>query len=429
MKQELIHTKVKTILRKLPHTKNKWRILLEAWPVFKEGLLEPTTVTDDPNIIVTTPIFEDTPYRVQGGQEIYQVKRDEQGLIMCLSDIDKAACMYADQIRKIRQSQYDKDKIYTKEERRLMAKFSAGEQSFLNYFEDGIKRFHPNGTKSVFNNWARTLELFRRFTNNKPVAFKDLNIELCNNFKYYLISREKEARGKTPGTLSTSTISQYISVFKAVLKQAFVEDYLSTNLSEQFKGVCVKQAKRETLSMEELELLGSTPCPRPIVKRAALFTALTGLRHCDVATMKWSQLKEASDGWRLDLVQQKTGTPAYLPISKQAYSLCGKPTKPELLVFADLPKVSECNRTIIRWMKAAGIDRHVTYHCFRHSFATLLLQQGVNLFTIKQLLGHTRVTTTEVYSHIVDSSKVQAAEAIVLDTGKKKRKTVKKNQK
>lgn len=418
MKQDFIHTKVKTILRQVQKADGKWRILLEAFPVYEEGKIEPTRTIEDPNIIVTTPIFEDKPLRVcSNGQEVFAVKRDEHGLIMCSSDIDRAACMYADQIRKIRQSEYDKDNLYTKEERKLVAKFKTGDKDFVEYFEECIERLHPNGSKSVMNNWRRTTELFRLFRKGEPLPFCDLNVTVCNDFKNFLCSRPNESRNKR--ALASATIAQYISVLKTALHQAFIEEYIPTNLASQLRNVHVESPKRETLSMEEVKMLGRTPCHRPVVKRAALFTLLTGVRHCDVYAMKWKQIKSTPDGYRLDFVQQKTGVPSYVPLSEQAYALCGVPDDPELLVFAGLPHVTECNVAIKKWTKAAGLDCHITYHCFRHTFATLLLQCGVNLFTIKQLLGHTRVTTTEMYSHIVDSAKQQAAQAIVLDTSKK----------
>ncbi len=420
---EYNHTIVKTILRQVPGNTKKWRIMLEAYPVYQESGGDPTRVFENPNITVTTPIFETTPSKVcSDGKKVFAVKRNADGVIMCKSRTDMAACAYADEIRKLRQEQYDREKLYTREEKKIVTRFEKGEENFIDYFEEGIVRLHPNGSKGVLNNWRRTLELFKRFTGNRPVSFKEIDAKLCNDFKYYVMGLTKEVNHNGLGQLSEGTVAQYISVFKAVLKQAFVEDFLSVNVSAQFKGVSPPQSKRDTLDMEEVNLLGRTQCDRPVVKRAALFTVLTGLRHCDVKALKWGQVQNASDGWRIDFVQKKTGIPEYLPISDQAYSLFGEPKDDNQLIFSGLPAVSECNRTIVKWLKAAGIDRHITYHCFRHTNATLLLQKGVDLFTIKTMLGHTRVTTTEIYGHIVDSTKRKAAKAIDLSAAKDKAK-------
>lgn len=196
------------------------------------------------------------------------------------------------------------------------------------------------------------------------------------------------------------------------MKQAFVEDYLRVNLGALAKGIKAPNAKRETLDKEELRRLASTPCSNPWVKRAALFTAFTGLRHSDVMQITWGQFKKTPSGWRLDFDQEKTNVPNYLPISDQTFSLCGEPGKPTDYVFKKCPEINNTNKIIHKWVAAAGIERRITYHCFRHTFATLLLQQGTDLMTIKSMLGHTRVTTTEIYAHIVDESKNKAANAI-----------------
>ncbi len=415
MQQEYNHTIVKTVLQRMRGATNKWRIMLEAYPVYKEGCIEPTRITENLNIAVTSPVFEKLPLKERkDGNDVFAVKRESDGTIICSSTIDKMNCRLANEIRKMRQDEYDKQNLYTAEEKELAIKLKQGEQDFIQYFEEAIPRLHPNGSKGVLANWNRTLTLLKRFVNDSPIPFKDLNSKFCNDFKFFILNTPKEGQQVGKGNLSNGTAAQYLSVFKAVLKQAFVEDLIKINLSSQVRGISVPRSRRDTLDMDEINKLGHTKCPRPVVKRAALFSVLTGLRHCDVATIKWKQLRRMSDGWRLDFVQHKTGVPEYLPISDQAYELCGKPGKPDGHIFYALPNVSECNRTIERWMKAAGIDRHITYHCFRHSFATLLLQRGVDLFTIKAMLGHTRVTTTEVYSHIVGDSKRKAADAVTL---------------
>lgn len=59
--------------------------------------------------------------------------------------------------------------------------------------------------------------------------------------------------------------------------------------------------------------------------------------------------------------------------------------------------------------------KHITFHCFRHSYATLQLELGTDIYTIKSMLGHTNVKTTQIYTHIVDSAKVKAANTIHID--------------
>ena len=74
----------------------------------------------------------------------------------------------------------------------------------------------------------------------------------------------------------------------------------------------------------------------------------------------------------------------------------------------DFPSIEE-------WIEASGIKKHITFHCSRHTFATLQLERDTDIYTIKGMLGHTNVKTTQIYAHIIDKSKRNAADAIQID--------------
>ena len=96
--------------------------------------------------------------------------------------------------------------------------------------------------------------------------------------------------------------------------------------------------------------------------------------------------------------------------------MCGtRPEDEELLVFAGLQNAAWISKPLKKWIEAAGIKKHITFHCFRHSYATLQLELGTDIYTIKSMLGHTNVKTTQIYSHIVDSAKEKAANTIHID--------------
>ena len=65
-----------------------------------------------------------------------------------------------------------------------------------------------------------------------------------------------------------------------------------------------------------------------------------------------------------------------------------------------------------KWIEASGIPKHITFHCFRHTNATLLITKGVDIYTVSGMLTHTNVKTTQIYAHLVDSKKREAAETI-----------------
>ena len=105
----------------------------------------------------------------------------------------------------------------------------------------------------------------------------------------------------------------------------------------------------------------------------------------------------------------------YQPISDHAYNLCGTPGDSDRLIFEDLPDPSWISRPIKRWIETAGIKRRITFHCFRHTFATLQIAEGTDLYTVSKMLGHTNVRTTQIYAKVVDEKKNEAANAISLD--------------
>jgi integrase len=159
----------------------------------------------------------------------------------------------------------------------------------------------------------------------------------------------------------------YICTFKAALKQAFIDGYLTVDLFAKIKGIPEQETRREFLTVEKLNTLVATPCEYKDLKRAALFSALTGLRHCDIQKMQWKELQIDGDQARLNFTQQKTKGVEYMPISSQALELCGEPRKPNQLVFEDLPDPSWISRPLKKWLEAAGITKKITFHVARHS--------------------------------------------------------------
>ena len=191
-----------------------------------------------------------------------------------------------------------------------------------------------------------------------------------------------------------------------------MDDFLNVDMSAKIKNIQPNNARRNYLTLNELNALAVTPCDKPVLKRAALFSALTGLRHCDVQKLKWSEVQKDGTSFRLNFTQQKTHGVEYMPISEQAYSLYGEPQSPSQLVFPDLTDAAWISKPLKRWIEAAGISRKITFHCFRHTFATLLLSNGTDIYTVSKMLGHTNVTTTQVYAKVVNEKKEQAANAI-----------------
>ena len=113
--------------------------------------------------------------------------------------------------------------------------------------------------------------------------------------------------------------------------------------------------------------------------------------------------------------QQKTKHTVYLPISTEALELCGERKNETDTIFEGVNNSQFCNTIIAEWVKKTGITKDITFHCFRHTFATLQLTQGTNICTVSKMLGHTNVKTTQVYAKVVDEKKEKTANAIKLN--------------
>lgn len=408
MKKPLSHTKVTVKLRKSQY-KEEWYLIVEAYPVVSAGN-KVERIVESVNRSITTPIWDKSSTTRSLG---YKPKRDINGIIMCRSTLDQESCIYADNVRKLRQHEYDNQSLYTDKESEIAAQNERSEQDFIGYFKKITYTRHPNASKSIIINWERVGVLLGLFTEGKPMPFCTINVKLLEELKMYMLTAPQG--GSKKGSVSQNTASTYFSIVKAGLKQAFIDEYLTVDVSEKVKNIPTKESRREVLTIEEVNKLANTPCSNNILRRASFFSILTGLRHCDIQELKWGQIVRHNDSWRINFDQEKTDGVEYTPISDQAYELCGERRDPDRLVFEGLMNPSWINRPVKKWIEAAGITKHITFHCFRHSYATLQLTNGTDIFTVSKMLGHTNVKTTQIYAKVVDAKKEQAAKAITIE--------------
>lgn len=415
MKTPMKRTVFKVILRKSEY-KEQWSLIIESFPVFVPGREKPMRKHEPLGRFVTTPIWDknSSGRTLADGKVYYRPKRDVNGIIQCRFTIDQEACIFADKVRDIRQHEYDNQSLYTETEAEQAAQNERSKCDFIKYFEDLRDKRHQNSSKSIRVNWDREVKLMKMFTEGKPMIFSTIDMNLLEDYKNFLINAPQG--GSKKGTITRNTASTYFSIFKAGLHQAFIDGYLTVDIAAKAKNIAYSDKQREYLTIDELNTLAATPCDRPIMKRASLFSALTGMRHSDIQKLKWKEIIKDGEHYRILFTQQKTKGVQYMPISDQAYQLCGERGEPDRLVFEGLQDPSWINKPLERWIKAAGITKHITFHCFRHTYATLQLTNGTDIYTVSKMLGHTKVTTTQIYAKIVDEKKEQAADTIVIAT-------------
>lgn len=315
----------------------------------------------------------------------------------------------AERIRQKRENILNKPEVYNGYEKEQLRLNELGEQNFVEYFQ-GLT--HKRKT-SNHDNWVSTLNYLKAFTGGK-LRFADLNEGFLNDFKKHLFSVKSKRSDKT--TLSQNSAVSYFNKLKTALKQAYKDGILQVDLDVKVPPIKAVKTRREYLTIEELNSLVKSPCNEPLLKLAALFSALTGLRFSDIQKLVWGELKYVEQqGYFINFRQKKTKHLEVLPISEQAYNLLGKPQAPTTKVFEGLKYSAYHNKYLFQWIGAAGITKNITFHCFRHAFATLQLFNGTDIYTISKMLGHKDLKTTQVYAKIADEAKRKAADKIKLD--------------
>ena len=279
---------------------------------------------------------------------------------------------------------------------------SKGKESFLEYFEKCMKA-SSNG-----RNWASSYKHFRSYVDG-DCRFCDLSVDYCQKFVDYMLSEQCARDGKR---MMATTANNHLSKLKAVLRMAYEDGLIREDISKKLIRPKGHGIRREYLTQDELIRLANTPCTSDVLRRAGLFSCLTGLRLSDCILLRWENIKKSADGgWELDITTKKTKTDAILPISDEALSLCGN--RGEGQVFVGLTP-SIVALYLKGWIKDAGITKHISFHCFRHTFAVLQLAGGTDIYTVSKMLTHSNLSTTQVYADVVSELKRDAAQRISL---------------
>jgi len=317
--------------------------------------------------------------------------------------------LIAEQIRAKRENELYKEEIYTVDEKERLKSLELGEQNFVQYFEN----LKEKRSGSNYGNWGSAYQYLVAFTGGE-LKFKDIDTIVFENFKDYLLKAKSIKSEKAK--LSRNSAVSYFNKIKATLKQAFIEGYLKTDINSKVPSIKAEETRRNYLTLEELNVLIKTPCRNKQMKTVALFSALTGLRFSDIKKLTWGEIEKVEGvGYFLNFIQKKTKGVEIHPISEQAYNLLGKRKERDQVVFEGLKYSAYNNKDLYNWIENAGITKEITFHCFRHTYATLQLFNGTDLYTVSKMLGHKDLKTTQIYAKIVDDTKRETVNKINLN--------------
>ncbi len=276
--------------------------------------------------------------------------------------------------------------------------------SYLDFFKRLIDQRIKAETNGNAGNWDSVLKHLIKYKGDN-ISFKDIDQDFCEGFKYYLLN---VARTKSNKALSQNSQSSYYNKFKASIKEAHRLKFIHENYAEYIKAIKPDDVEKHHLSIEELKSLKNTECTIPVLKRAFLFSCLTGIRWSDIEKLTWAEIHQDEHGYKIIFKQKKVKRQEYLPINASALEYLGERGMPREKVFIGLKYSGWHNAVLLNWVVAAGIAKKITFHCARHTHAILLLNSGVDIFTVSELLGHSEIKTTMVYAKIVDQKKREA---------------------
>lgn len=290
---------------------------------------------------------------------------------------------------------------------------------FFDYYQALTNKRKKTESKGNFSNWSSCLHHLKKYEKRTNITFADITPKWVEGFRNYL-ENEAEAFGcdKRKRTerrpLSQNSRQSYFNKLRATLRQAYEDGIIRKNPMRGIAGFSSEEGTREYLTIEEVKAMASTECIYPEVKRAFLFSCLTGLRRSDIENLTWGEVSEMQGRTRLIFRQKKTGGQEYLDITPQAAELMGERgnAKTTDTIFDKFLYPSDTNAELRIWAAKAGVEKHISFHCARHTFAVMMLTLGTDIYTVSKLLGHRDIKTTQIYAKIVDSKKQEAVDNI-----------------
>ena len=285
--------------------------------------------------------------------------------------------------------------------------------NFLDYYQSYIDSYTKKDIKNIKLSFSR----FKDFLNDTPeykkfarcITPKQITKDMVKDFTEYLQSRSV---GEGAHTL--------FARFKKVVAYATEHDVFIKN---PCSGITIKidrgVLRKEVLSQEEMTQLIATHYQRenPNIRRAFIFCLYTGMRFCDVKDLTFANVDFANRLLKFEQNKTKghsTNSGVVIPLNEGLLQLIGTPTSPNnrAEVIFPLPSYEMCLKALKHWVKRAGISKHISWHCARHSFAVNILNNGANIKTVASLLGHSGLKCTEQYTRAVDSLKQQAIDSL-----------------
>lgn len=297
--------------------------------------------------------------------------------------------------------------------------------SFLTYCEDMAAEYEANGQTSCAVLMRSAVKRMTAYK-GKNITFNHIDKEFLIGFIEYLNSdirdfdKESKDKKRKPKPLSEVYKEALFARIMVALNKAERDGIIVKNPGKDIDRKLKPHAEQKSrcyLTLDEIQKIIDTEYkPDNDIKPAFLFCCFSGLRYSDVQKLTWGEITVSPEGYaQIETNMQKTGKDITIPLSDNALKwLPERSNQPSASrIFYKLPdQVTNADVRLRTIIKKAGITKHVTFHVARHTFATLTLTYGADLYTVSKLLGHSNIRTTQIYAKIVDESKRKAVNLI-----------------
>lgn len=316
---------------------------------------------------------------------------------------------------------YPKDSSIEREEKRRIAQIMRSQREIelsskgIDYLPEHLKKINFfDFANSYIRNYKKAdigmidgaKKQFQNFVDNDKLLISEIDENLMDGFKDYLIN-DAGLTGETP--------HNYFTRFKKILNNAKSQGYINKNPADKIKfkkRSSSQNLKKLVLTNEELQILAQSKSNYPDLKKAFIFACYTGLGLIEIKNLKHVDIRNN----KLSTNRSKSKEPVNLKIRESLLQYVGHSSNEKGKLFDLTNDKGEpltnngANHRLEKWLSKVGIDKHITFYCARHTFATQLLLNGANLKTVAKAMGHTTVRSTEKYLNYINNLTDDAVE-------------------
>lgn len=291
-------------------------------------------------------------------------------------------------------------------------KFKKDKQNFFDFFDNYIKEYTKKDIRMIqiarsrFADFLAADKRYKMFMTS--ISAETIDKKMILAFVDYL-------RNHSTGSGAQSIFQRFKKVMAAAVEADLVRKNPCLGITIPVDETALV---KDVLSTDEVLKLIEThyEFESKELRRAFIFTLYTGIRYCDLVELTYKNVDYTNKMLRFDQSKTKHSSPhshVDIPLNDFTLGLIGDAPEGNLKahIFA-LPSHESCNKSLKRWCKRAGITKHITWHCGRHSFATNILESGASVKTVADLLGHSGLKYTERYVRAVDERKKQAVNSL-----------------